>query len=69
MRATCAIDGYPMFDALLHGASLEQASINPLSEMFLCAQQNLSAPSCRFASFAQCSTYLPPRSPPVPIRR
>ncbi|MGL4785141.1 MAG: pyruvate formate lyase family protein, partial [Aeromonas hydrophila] len=43
VRATCAIDGYPMFDALLHGASLEQASINPLSEMFLCAQQNLSA--------------------------
>ncbi len=42
VRATCALDGYPMFDALLHGASLEQASINPLSEMFLCAQQNLS---------------------------
>lgn len=32
-----------MFDALLHGASLENAVINPLSEMFLNAQRNLSA--------------------------
>ena len=43
VRAACAIDGYPMFDALLHGASLENAVINPLSEMFLNAQRNLSA--------------------------
>jgi formate C-acetyltransferase len=32
-----------MFDALLHGASLENARINELSDMFLSAQQNLSA--------------------------
>ncbi|MDW3537900.1 choline trimethylamine-lyase, partial [Escherichia coli] len=43
VRAACTIDGYPMFDALLHGASLENAVINPLSEMFLNAQRNLSA--------------------------
>ena len=43
VRAACAIDGYPMFDALLHGASLENARINELSDMFLSAQQNLSA--------------------------
>ncbi|STR42027.1 pyruvate formate-lyase [Klebsiella michiganensis] len=33
MRAACAIDGYPMFDALLHDASLENARINELSDM------------------------------------
>lgn len=43
VRAACAIDGYPMFDALLHGASLENARINELSDMFLSAQHNLSA--------------------------
>ncbi len=43
VRAASAIDGYPMFDALLHGASLENARINELSAMFLSAQQNLSA--------------------------
>nr|VUD30770.1 pyruvate formate-lyase [Raoultella sp. NCTC 9187] len=43
VRAACAIDGYPMFDALLHGASLENANINALSAMFLSAQHNLSA--------------------------
>lgn len=32
-----------MFDALQHGASLENARINELSDMFLSAQQNLSA--------------------------
>ncbi|QGU88555.1 choline trimethylamine-lyase [Erwinia sorbitola] len=45
VRAASAIDGYPMFDALRHGSSLDDASvvINPLSEMFLSAQRNLSA--------------------------
>lgn len=44
-RAACVTDGYPMFDALLHGASLDDASvvINPLSDMFLSAWRNLSA--------------------------
>jgi formate C-acetyltransferase len=45
VRAACAIDGYPMFDALRHGASLDDPStiINELSALFLCAQRNLSA--------------------------
>ena len=38
VRANCAIDGYPMFDALLHGASLENVRINELSDMFMSAQ-------------------------------
>ena len=45
VRAACVIDGYPMFDALRHGASLDDPStiINELSALFLCAQRNLSA--------------------------
>ncbi len=69
VRATCAIDGYPMFDALLHGASLEQASINPLSEMFLCAQQNLSALKLPVRLFRTVQHVSAARLPPVPIRR
>lgn len=45
VRSPCAIEGYPMFDALLHGASLDDASvaINDLSPLFLSAHQNLNA--------------------------
>ena len=59
VRANCAIDGYPMFDALLHGASLENARINELSDMFMSAQQNLSAlnlPVRLFSGVQQVST-------------
>lgn len=41
-RAPCDIDGYPMFDALLHGARLDDdLIINPLSALFLSAHQKL----------------------------
>lgn len=43
VRVGSAIEGYPMFDAMLHGANLDNARINELSDMFLSAQQNLSA--------------------------
>lgn len=45
VRTPCDIDGYPMFDALLHGASLDEAgvAINDLSTLFLCAHHNLSS--------------------------
>ncbi|MEI9533583.1 choline trimethylamine-lyase [Moellerella wisconsensis] len=44
VRTTKLIDGYPMFDAMLHGAYLHdpRVCINPLSEMLLSAQQNLA---------------------------
>jgi formate C-acetyltransferase len=45
VRAPRPLNGYPMFDALLHGAGLNDANleINPLSSLFLNAQRNLSA--------------------------
>ena len=43
VRAACAIDGYPMLDAMLHGASFDNAEVNELSAMFISAQRNLSA--------------------------
>ncbi len=45
VRAVRALDGYPMFDAMLHGVSLSDPSliINPLSSRFLNAHQKLSA--------------------------
>lgn len=43
VRTPCNLDGYPMFDALLHGANLDQAHTNELSDLFLSAQHNLSA--------------------------
>lgn len=43
VRTACAIDGYPMFDALSQGASLDDGSvaINALSALFLSAHYNL----------------------------
>ncbi|WP_380182190.1 choline trimethylamine-lyase [Kalamiella sp. sgz302252] len=45
VRAAYAIDGYPMFDALPQGASLDDGSvvINDLSALFLAAHYNLGA--------------------------
>ena len=43
VRAACAIDGYPMLDAMLHGAAFDHAEVNELSAMFISAQRNLSA--------------------------
>lgn len=45
VRAACPIDGYPMFDALPQGASLDDGSvaINDLSALFLAAHYNLGA--------------------------
>lgn len=44
VRAPCAVDGYPMFDALIQGATLDDASVavNPLSALFLSAHHNLN---------------------------
>ncbi len=44
VRSTQAIDGYPMFDAMMQGAQLNdpRLCINPLSEMLLSAQENLA---------------------------
>lgn len=64
VRASRTIDGYPMFDALLHGISLDdpRVIINPLSEMFLSAQRNLSALdlSVRLFCGEQTSGTVPP---------
>src|SRR5699024_7678780 len=45
VRATRAIDGYPMFDALKGGVYLNdpQVCINELSAMMLSAHENISA--------------------------
>ncbi|WP_067583348.1 choline trimethylamine-lyase [Endozoicomonas ascidiicola] len=45
VRGPKAVDGFPMFDALFHGANLNDSSviINELSEMLMAARQNLSA--------------------------
>ncbi|RYI37342.1 choline trimethylamine-lyase, partial [Escherichia coli] len=43
VRAACAIDGYPMLDAMLRGATFDNAEVNELSAMFISAQRNLSA--------------------------
>ncbi|MGV3346672.1 choline trimethylamine-lyase [Enterobacteriaceae bacterium LUAb1] len=64
VRTACAVDGYPMFDALLHGASPDDTSIviNPLSALFLCAHHNLSAlhlPVRLFRGVAQQTTTAP----------
>ena len=45
VRAACAIDGYPMLDAMLRGAAFDNAEVNELSAMFISAQRNLSAES------------------------
>lgn len=43
-RAPRDIDGYPMFDALLHGARFDDGIIiNPLSELFFSAHQKLKS--------------------------
>lgn len=69
MRAACAIDGYPMFDALLHGASLENARINELSDMFLSAQHNLSALHLPVRLFKGVQHVSAARLPPPARRR
>lgn len=46
VRAACAIDGYPMFDALRHGASLDvdpSTIINERPVLPFSVQRNLSA--------------------------
>jgi formate C-acetyltransferase len=52
VRAACAIDGYPMFDALLHGASLMNARINELSAVPQRTAESERAAICRCV----CST-------------
>ncbi len=67
VRAACAIDGYPMFDALRHGASLDDPStiINELSALFLCAQRNLSALNLPVRLFHGVQKFPPRHLPPV----
>jgi len=67
VRATKAVDGYPMFDHLLQGGSLQDSGlvINELSEMLLSARNNIASYNSGlqvrlFSSHPQCSTLSTP---------